>query len=88
LKRFHARLFQAIDWSTERVRRQTVARAAELGVEVAMLAEWYDVDDAEALALLGRELLQGCGPYRGGFAAPHTSGFVRRLAAGNRSLPD
>jgi rSAM/selenodomain-associated transferase 1 len=86
LKRFHAPLFQAIDWSTEHVLRQTVARAAELGIEVATLAEWYDVDDAATLALLGREL-QGRGPYRGGFAAPHTSAFVRKLMAGNVSLP-
>lgn len=87
LKRLHLSLFQAIDWSTERVRRQTAARAAALGLEVALLAEWYDVDDAAMLALLGRELLLGDGPYRGGFAAPHATAFVRRLAASRPSWP-
>jgi rSAM/selenodomain-associated transferase 1 len=83
LKRCHAALFQGIDWSTERVWRQTVARAGTLGVAVAALHEWYDVDDAASLALLRRELLLGESPYRGGFAAPHTRAFVEKLAAGN-----
>ncbi|HZU87655.1 MAG TPA: TIGR04282 family arsenosugar biosynthesis glycosyltransferase [Stellaceae bacterium] len=86
LKRLHARLFQAIDWSTERVFCQTLARARELGLAVAALGEWYDVDDAETLAWLGRELLSGGGRYRGGFAAPHTAAFVKQLATGGGSL--
>src|SRR6202007_1866343 len=32
LKRFHQRLFEGIDWSTERVFGQTLARAGEIGV--------------------------------------------------------
>jgi rSAM/selenodomain-associated transferase 1 len=81
LKRLHARLFQEIAWSTERVCRQTIARAEELGVAVAVLGEWYDVDDAASLAVLSRELLFGEGRYHGGFAAPRTTAFVRELAA-------
>src|SRR5262249_53575528 len=74
MKRFHRRLFEAIDWSTERVYRQTITRAGEIGLPVAALAEWYDVDDEVALSLLARELL--CGPnatgcYDGGYAAPN-----------------
>ena len=82
LKCFHPRLFEAIDWSTERVYRQTIARATEIGLSVAALAEWYDVDDEATLAVLARELLAGPdanGSYRGGYAAPNTTGFLERL---------
>ena len=87
LKRLHARLFQGIAWSTATVLRQTIARAGEIGIEVAMLDPWYDVDDRASLALLGRELLLGESDYRGGFAAPRTAAFVRELAARNGLLP-
>jgi len=86
LKRFHQRLFEAIDWSTERVYRQTIMRAEEIGLAVAALAEWYDVDDEATLAVLARELLAGPGAdggYRGGYAAPNTTGFLARLGATN-----
>jgi rSAM/selenodomain-associated transferase 1 len=87
LKRFHRRLFEEIDWSTERVYRQTLARAGDIGLSVASLAEWYDVDDAQSLTLLARELGFGGaapGAYRGGFAAPKTAALLDRLAAAKR----
>lgn len=56
LTRFRARLFEDIDWSTERVTGQTLQRAAELGLEVVMLPPWYDVDDAAMLARLARDV--------------------------------
>jgi len=89
LKHFHQRLFEAIDWSTERVYQQTIMRAVEIGLPVASLAEWYDVDDEETLAVLARELLrdwdaEGC--YRGGYAAPNTTAFLEKLAATNGSV--
>ena len=87
LKRLHARLFQEIAWSTASVYSQTVARAGEIGLEVAALGPWYDVDDRASLSLLGRELLLASGDYRGGFPAPHTAAFLRDLAARNPSLP-
>jgi uncharacterized protein len=86
LKCFHQRLFEAIDWSTERVYRQTITRAAEIGLPVAALAEWYDVDDEATLAVLARELLagpDGDGGYRGGYAAPTTTSLLEKLAATN-----
>jgi uncharacterized protein len=87
LKHFHARLFESIDWSTERVYRQTVARAAEIGLEVFSLPEWYDVDDATSFAMLLDELRShsdaAC-PYRGGFHAPQSSALVKRLTAESR----
>jgi hypothetical protein len=79
LKRFHARLFEEIDWSTERVYRQTVARAAEIGLELCSLAEWYDVDDAASLAVLARELRADPDTlrrYGEGYPAPHAAAFL------------
>jgi uncharacterized protein len=86
LKHLHQRLFEAIDWSTERVCRQTIMRAGEIGLPVVSLPEWYDVDDEASLAVLARELLPGPNaqsPYRGGYAAPNTAAFLARLAATN-----
>lgn len=87
LKRLHARLFQEIAWSTAGVFAQTLARAAETGLKAVVLDTWYDVDDRASLALLGREVLLGNGLYRGGFAAPRTTAFLRDLAARNPALP-
>jgi rSAM/selenodomain-associated transferase 1 len=44
-----AALFRAIPWSTASVARVTGERATALGLEVARLPEWYDVDDVAAL---------------------------------------
>ena len=89
LKRFHRRLFEEIDWSTERVYRQTLVRAGEIGVPVASLPEWYDVDDDETLEVLAREIRLGPAapsPYRGGFPAPSTTAFLEQLAAKNSGI--
>jgi uncharacterized protein len=59
LKRPHRRLFEDIDWSTERVTAQTLARAQELGLAVHQLPTWYDVDDIDALRVLVGELFEG-----------------------------
>jgi len=58
LKAMHRRLFQDIAWSTEHVARQTLERAAELGVPVHLLPQWYDVDDIRTLRLLQAELFE------------------------------
>jgi rSAM/selenodomain-associated transferase 1 len=89
MKHFHQRLFEAIDWSTERVYRQTITRAGDIALPVAALAEWYDVDDESSLTLLVRELL--CGPdpmgrYDGGYAAPKTAALLERFAATNGAV--
>jgi rSAM/selenodomain-associated transferase 1 len=57
LKRPHRRLFEDIDWSTERVAAQTLARARELDLAVHHLPSWYDVDDVAALGVLIGELM-------------------------------
>jgi rSAM/selenodomain-associated transferase 1 len=81
LKIFHPRLFEDIDWSTERVFGQTVERAREIGLPVAALPPWYDVDEHETLALLLEELFQTEAPtgYRGGNPAPHSREMLRDL---------
>jgi hypothetical protein len=81
LKNFHERLFQEIDWSTDRVYRQTLARAHEINLPVAGLPEWYDVDDDQTLAMLANELLGGSTAYGGGYSAQTTSAFLEKLAA-------
>jgi uncharacterized protein len=58
LKRPHRRLFEDIDWSTERVSAQTLARAGELDLAVHQLPSWYDVDDPAALSVLVGELFE------------------------------
>ena len=59
LKTAHRRLFEDVEWSTERVFQQTVARAKEVGLPVVVLPTWYDVDEAESLRTLAGELLHG-----------------------------
>ena len=58
IKQAHRRLFDDIDWSTERVARQTRERANEIGLEVHCLPAWYDVDDSQALRQLHAELFE------------------------------
>jgi rSAM/selenodomain-associated transferase 1 len=59
LKTLHRRLFEDIAWSTPIVARQTLDRAAEIGLPVHILPEWYDVDDCGGIRLLMGELLDG-----------------------------
>jgi hypothetical protein len=88
VKRSHARLFEDIAWSTPTVLMRTRERAAEIGLRVALLPMWYDVDDAETFAVLraelsGRPLAFATPGLRGG-PAPHTRAL---LAAGGFDLP-
>jgi rSAM/selenodomain-associated transferase 1 len=59
LKKPHRRLFEGVAWSTESVARQTLDRAAEIGLTVHVLPPWYDVDDVAALRRLRSELYSG-----------------------------
>jgi rSAM/selenodomain-associated transferase 1 len=83
LKHAHINMFNRIDWSTSRVFGQSLERAAEIGLEVARLSSWYDIDDAATMARLETELSATQGP---GFAAPATAGFLRGLVEGNPHL--
>ena len=57
MRKLHARLFEEIDWSTDRVRAQTGERAAEIGLAVRLLPACYDVDDHKSLHRLCDDLL-------------------------------
>ena len=83
LKHAHINMFDRIDWSTSRVFGQSLERAAEIGLKVARLPSWYDIDDAATMARLETELSAAQGP---GFAAPATAGFLRGLVEGNPHL--
>ena len=62
LKRAHAGVFDRITWSTGSVYAETLAKVKRAGLELVELPVWYDVDDAETLAVLERELLHGVKP--------------------------
>ena len=82
LKRPHRRLFEDIAWSTEQVFRQTLDRAASIGLEVTTLPAWYDVDDAASLRWLCAEVLESRQPpgcLEKGYAAPETSAYLRTV---------
>jgi uncharacterized protein len=76
IKRPHHRLFENIDWSTERVFAQTLDRAGEIGLPAELLPTWYDVDDAATLERLRREL---AAPGVAGYDARHTRAFLQSL---------
>lgn len=73
----HARLFEDIPWSTDRVAALTRARAAALGLEVVELPCWFDVDDEASL----RRLAEPVPPTAGerGYPAPFTRQALRRM---------
>ena len=77
LKRMQARLFQDIEWSTEKVFDQTLRRATELGLSVEVLPVGLDVDDSATLKTLCERLL---GDERGN-VAPHTKKFISEIIA-------
>jgi hypothetical protein len=72
LKRPAPRLLREVRMSTPHAAAETLALAAEDGLEVALLPTWYDVDDAASLARLEAEL---AGTPAG--VAVHTRAFLR-----------
>ena len=76
LKKPHRELFERIDWSTERVFEQTIARAHEIGVETKLLPSGYDVDDSTALRQLCDDLLSENSPVD---TAPETRKFLKEI---------
>jgi uncharacterized protein len=83
LKASHRRLFEDVAWSTERVAEQTCSRAAEIGLAVHVLPQWYDVDDAQSLQLLRSELdgVAVVDPGLQPHTAVHSGALMRRLLA-------
>ena len=83
LKTPHQRLFEDIAWSTDLVAVQTRTRAAEIGLPVHILPEWYDVDYAQSLKLLRSELdgIAVVDPVLRPHDAVHSGALMRRLVA-------
>jgi uncharacterized protein len=87
MKRLHQRLFEQIDWSTERVFEQTLDRAREIGLEAELLPTWYDVDDGATLERLRRELLPASGAGCAGYDARHTRIYLESLQTAQSLQP-
>jgi hypothetical protein len=83
VKHPHRRLFEDIAWSTEHVARQTLERAAEIGLPVDILPVWYDVDDAWSLKTLFSELSQEAtfSASLRSHEAPYSTALMRALCA-------
>jgi uncharacterized protein len=80
LKKADRRLFEQIDWSTERVLDQTIQRANEIELEVKLLPTGYDVDDQAGLRRLRDELVKNeLGSSNE--VAPSTRRFLASLVA-------
>lgn len=76
----HAHLFEDIAWSTDSVAEATRARARALGLEVAELAPWYDVDNRDALLRLIEEIaVPATGAALAPYAAPATAACLGRI---------
>jgi uncharacterized protein len=73
LKELHRRVFEDIDWSTDRVAQQTLERATEIDLPVELLPTWYDIDDRATLHRLCDGLLAG------NEDAPATKLFLQQL---------
>jgi rSAM/selenodomain-associated transferase 1 len=98
MRRAHRRLFEEIDWSTSEVAAQTIARAREINLDVALLPAWYDVDDGASLRRLCVELCdtpredesglshsgdeQACDMPLAPYPATHTRAALARLLEG------
>ncbi len=67
-------LLREMPWSTQRVMSLTLERASRLGLEVARLPEWPDVDTPDDLMRLCGELAD---PFRPAGRAPRTAAFCR-----------
>ena len=72
----HPAPFAAIPWSTGTVAAATRTRLRDAGLRTTELAEWYDVDDRDALARLVRELETPGGHH---YAAPHTAALLQDM---------
>jgi rSAM/selenodomain-associated transferase 1 len=72
-------LFREMPWSTDRVVEITEERAGRLGLEVARLPQWHDVDTADDLGRLCDELTRDARPPG---RAPRTAAFCREALHG------
>jgi uncharacterized protein len=68
----HLGLYENITWSTAVVLAETLARAAALGLRVALTPPWYDIDEIDGLRRLHAEV--SAAPDH---SAAHTRAFLR-----------
>lgn len=72
LNTIHQDLFRKIPWSTPDVLRITIERASTIGIETALLPEWYDIDTFQDFIQLCEELSDP----QVAFAAPDTAAWI------------
>lgn len=77
LKTSHPELFRDMPWSTPEVYGVTLERAAGIGLPVAALPVWYDVDDDESFAWLIDDLSRGDARLPSGQPAPSPAEATR-----------
>jgi len=93
LTRPHPELFADMPWSTADVHHLTVERARSIGLPVYELPMWYDVDDAETLAVLRADLAGAPLPFATSqgarMPAPRTAAYLAALDGGvvRHSMP-
>jgi rSAM/selenodomain-associated transferase 1 len=78
LKQTHPNLFDRISWSTPDVLESTRQRAAEIDLPVELLPAWYDVDNAEYLTRLCKELFLAPSS-NGAYPAHHSRAFLEAI---------
>jgi len=77
LKKLHRRVFEDIQWSTEKVLKQTMERAAQLRLDVHLLPTAFDVDDRKMLHRLCDEMFGPGG--RNDAVAPATRAYLAEI---------
>ena len=75
MREVHTVLFENITWSTSTVMAETLAQAQKHNLDVAVVPQWYDVDEHAELLRLVEELKTTTTPS----AAPRTSALLRQL---------
>lgn len=86
MRKPYPELFLGIVTSTSTVTAETLERAEQAGLAVALLPVWYDVDTPADLARLAAELPDAMGqraPHCRGFLEAHRSEIARRLWVGD-----
>ena len=86
IKHPHRPLFERITWSSELVLEETIARAREIGLDVILLPEWYDVDSVSEFERLKADIFESSRSGSDtGSAKDHPSAFhTRRFLASRR----
>ncbi|MEY2492081.1 MAG: uncharacterized protein QOH24_1032 [Verrucomicrobiota bacterium] len=79
LNNVHRQLFEEIEWSTDRVLKQTIERARTIGLPVHLLPTGYDVDDRRTLRRLCQDLFGDNGNESRSDDAPMTRQFLNDL---------